>query len=80
MKSTNGIYMFSGLSHAQKIAFNLNAFTAVLPINSADLQAGSIIYGEGAPVGGLYVKETVPQVNELVDGWFTTHPGQAGRA
>lgn len=75
------LYMFQGLNTNTKIPFALDKFSSAQPIAGQDLGAGTILYGVGIPHTGVYVKETLTQVNEIVGAWFQNNAvGGAARA
>lgn len=74
------LYMFTALNTGLKIPFALDKFSGAIPVGKTD-GAGTILYGVGIPHTGIYVQETLAQVNELVNAWFQVNgPGVVGRA
>lgn len=68
------IHMFTSLSKpGLKLPFNLSAFSHALPVNSADVAGGTIIYpiGYAGQANGIFVKEALEVVTEAVVGWET---------
>jgi hypothetical protein len=71
------IHHFTDLNTGLKIPFSLDRFTLARPI-AKDEAAGTLLYGVGIS-GGISVKETLPQVNEVVGAWQMGQDTQAVR-